>query len=100
TPSRPSGLSSPAPHSGSWSDGSSRANGCRDPWRGGSPGSGGVGTPCFITGLNQTTAGNSSLLIASTPILTALVGAVLGDERITRAVGWAIAIGTAGVRLV
>lgn len=54
----------------------------------------------FITGLNQTTAGNSALLIASTPILTALVGAAIGDERITRVVGWAIAIGTGGVLLV
>lgn len=54
----------------------------------------------FITGLAQTTAGNSALLIASTPILTALVGAWIGAERITGAVAWAIAIGTAGVLLV
>jgi len=54
----------------------------------------------FITGLSRTTAGNSSLLIASTPVMTAVLGAALGYEKITRAVGWAIAIGTAGVVLV
>ena len=54
----------------------------------------------FISGLARTTAGNSSLLIASTPVMTAVLGAALGYEHITRAIGWAIGIGTAGVVLV
>jgi drug/metabolite transporter (DMT)-like permease len=54
----------------------------------------------FITGLTRTTAGNSALLIASTPLMTAVLGGLLGTERLTRAVGWAIGIGTLGVGLV
>ena len=54
----------------------------------------------FISGLARTTAGNSALLIASTPIMTALLGAGLGAERITRPVGAAIGLGTLGVVLV
>lgn len=54
----------------------------------------------FMVGLEGTTAGNSSLLIASTPLMTALVGLGLGVEKITRPVGVAIAIGTVGVSLV
>jgi drug/metabolite transporter (DMT)-like permease len=54
----------------------------------------------FITGLSRTTAGNSSLLIASTPLVTAMLGAGLGVERITKAIGWSIGVGTLGVALV
>lgn len=54
----------------------------------------------FINGLARTTAGNSSLLIASTPLMTAVVGAALGAERVTRAVAAAILIGTTGLVLV
>jgi drug/metabolite transporter (DMT)-like permease len=54
----------------------------------------------FITGLSHTTAGNSALLIASTPVVTAILGALLGVDRITRAVGWSIVVGTLGVILV
>ena len=54
----------------------------------------------FINGLARTTAGNSALLIASTPLMTVLLGAALGLERITRPVGLAILIGTAGIVLV
>ena len=54
----------------------------------------------FISGLAQTTAGNSSLLIASTPLMTVLIGSGLGVERVTTPVAAAIAIGTIGVGLV
>jgi len=54
----------------------------------------------FMLGLSETTAGNSSLLIASTPLMTAMVGLGLGVEQITRPVAVAIAIGTVGVALV
>jgi drug/metabolite transporter (DMT)-like permease len=54
----------------------------------------------FITGLTMTTASNSSLLIAATPLMTALVGTGLGLERLTRAVGAAVAVGTIGVVLI
>jgi drug/metabolite transporter (DMT)-like permease len=54
----------------------------------------------FINGLARTTAGNSSLLIASTPLMTAVLGAALGLERMTRPVVLAIILGTVGVALV
>ena len=54
----------------------------------------------FINGLAQTTAGNSSLLISSTPLMTAVLGASLGLERLTRPVVVAILLGTLGVGLV
>ncbi|MCL6506205.1 MAG: DMT family transporter [Bryobacteraceae bacterium] len=54
----------------------------------------------FIIGLHQTTAGNSALLIASTPVVTALLGAALGVERVTRGIAWSMGIGTLGVVLV
>ena len=38
---------------------------------------------CFIFGLDHTTAGNASLLLAGTPILTALFSALLGHERVS-----------------
>lgn len=54
----------------------------------------------FILGLARTTAGNSSLLVASTPLMTAVVGSALGVERLTPAVAGAIGVGTVGVALV
>ena len=36
---------------------------------------------CFIGGLARTSVANSSLIIAATPVLIALVSAALGDER-------------------
>ena len=54
----------------------------------------------FAVGLTMTTASNSSLLIASTPLVTALVGAGLGLEKLTRPVVVAIGLGTAGVVLI
>lgn len=37
---------------------------------------------CFIFGLDRTTAANASLLLAVTPVITALMTAALGQERI------------------
>jgi len=54
----------------------------------------------FIVGLTRTTAGNSALLIASTPLLTAVLGSALGVERLTRQVAGAVALGSVGVALV
>jgi len=54
----------------------------------------------FILGLQRTTAGNSSLLIASTPLMTAVLGRALGVERLTAGTKVAIAVGTLGVALV
>ena len=54
----------------------------------------------FIVGLNLTTAGNTALLISTTPVIVALLGAVLRIERITRYVGGGIALAFAGIVLV
>jgi drug/metabolite transporter (DMT)-like permease len=51
----------------------------------------------FLLGLQRTTAGNSSLLIATTPLAIAVLGSALGVERLTKAVRWALAVGMAGV---
>lgn len=51
----------------------------------------------FIVGLDLTTAGNTALLISTTPVLVALLGAVLRIERITRHVGAGIALAFAGI---
>lgn len=54
----------------------------------------------FMTGLTMTTATNSSLLVASTPMAVIVLGAILGIERPNRAVWAAVALGTAGVVVV
>jgi drug/metabolite transporter (DMT)-like permease len=54
----------------------------------------------FINGLVHTTAGNSALLIASTPLMTAVLGTALGLEKMTRPVALAILLGTTGIVLV
>jgi drug/metabolite transporter (DMT)-like permease len=54
----------------------------------------------FIVGLTLTTASNSSLLIAATPVVTVVIGSLLGVEQVTRAVGAAIAVGTVGVVMI
>ena len=54
----------------------------------------------FIGGLARTSVANSSLLLAITPVIIAIISAVLGHERIT-AVHWAgAAISTLGIYLV
>lgn len=54
----------------------------------------------FMTGLTMTTATNSSLLVASTPMVVVLLGVLFGVERPTGAVWGAVVIGTAGVVLI
>ena len=49
----------------------------------------------FIFGLDRTRAGNASLLLASTPIITALLSAALGHERVKPRV-WAGVFATFG----
>lgn len=54
----------------------------------------------FMTGLTMTTATNSSLLVASTPIAVVVLGTLFGVERPNAAVWFAVLLGTAGVVLV
>lgn len=54
----------------------------------------------FIIGLSRTTAANSALLIATTPVLVALLGALLRIERITRTVAAGVALAFAGITVV
>lgn len=63
-----------------------------------------IGNTCyqiaFMTGLAETTAINSSLLIASTPLMVIGLGRILGVEKPNRVVWASLIIGTAGVVLV
>jgi drug/metabolite transporter (DMT)-like permease len=54
----------------------------------------------FVFGLSMTTAANSSLIIATTPMLVALFGALLGIERLNRNIVVGVALGFTGVTLV
>jgi drug/metabolite transporter (DMT)-like permease len=63
-----------------------------------------VGNTCyqlaFVLGLARTSATNSSLILATVPTVVAVMAGLLGLERITRRMGWGIALGTLGVVLV
>jgi drug/metabolite transporter (DMT)-like permease len=54
----------------------------------------------FVLGLARTTASNSALLLSSMPAVVAVLAGMLGVERVTRRVGWGIAVASAGVALV
>jgi drug/metabolite transporter (DMT)-like permease len=54
----------------------------------------------FIYGLNMTTADSGALIVSSNPIWVALLGAMTGVERLTRAVVGGIVLAFAGVSLV
>lgn len=54
----------------------------------------------FVLGLSLTTAANSALILATTPVIVALFGGLSGIERITRHVVWGIALGLVGITLV
>lgn len=54
----------------------------------------------FILGLARTTAANSALMLAAMPVIVAVLGALLGIERITRTVGWGIALAFGGITMV
>jgi drug/metabolite transporter (DMT)-like permease len=55
---------------------------------------------CFILGLAQTTATNSSLILATVPTVVAVFAGFMGLERITARMWWGIGLGTLGVTLV
>jgi drug/metabolite transporter (DMT)-like permease len=54
----------------------------------------------FTVGLDHTTATNSALILSMLPTVVAVLGGLLGLERITRRMGWGIVIGTLGVVIV
>lgn len=54
----------------------------------------------FIVGLDRTRAGNASLLLAASPILTALLSAALGHERVRPRVWGGVLATLAGMALV
>jgi drug/metabolite transporter (DMT)-like permease len=55
---------------------------------------------CFIVGLNRLTAGGAALLIASSPLWTAVSGHLLGIDRL-RGIGWTgLLVSAIGVALV
>ena len=55
---------------------------------------------CFVMGLARTTAANSGLLTSGTPVLTALLGAALGVERLRRPLVWGMGLALPGVVLI
>ncbi|MGQ0814538.1 MAG: DMT family transporter [Gemmatimonadota bacterium] len=55
---------------------------------------------CFIFGLDRTSAGNASLLLACTPIITALLSAALGHERVRARVWIGVTATFAGIVLI
>lgn len=54
----------------------------------------------FIHGIDRTRAGNASLLLAGTPIVTALLSAALGHERVRPRVWIGVVLTVAGMALV
>jgi drug/metabolite transporter (DMT)-like permease len=54
----------------------------------------------FVTGLAESSATNTALIIAASPAVVAILGAVLGLERTTVRMGFGIAIGIGGVALI
>jgi drug/metabolite transporter (DMT)-like permease len=55
---------------------------------------------CFIVGLAHTTAANSGMLTAVTPVLVAVLGTMLGVERLTRPLVTGLSLAVAGMLLV
>ncbi len=54
----------------------------------------------FVFGLSRSRAGTASLILAGTPMVTALLGAASGREHVTRRVWWGIAATVVGIGLV
>jgi drug/metabolite transporter (DMT)-like permease len=54
----------------------------------------------FILGLSKTTAANSAMLMGTTPAVVALVGGLLGLEKLTRFVVLGVALALAGIVVV
>lgn len=55
---------------------------------------------CFIFGLDRTTAANAALLLAGTPVVTALLTAAVGQEHISPRVWFGVIATLAGVGLI
>ena len=55
---------------------------------------------CFINGIARTTASNSSLILATTPIFAALLSSVLGVERVERSVWHGVILSFMGILLI
>lgn len=51
----------------------------------------------FIQGVNRTSAANTSLLLATTPIFVVLLSSILGIERVPRTAWWGVFISFAGI---
>jgi len=54
----------------------------------------------FINGIARTTAGNSSLILATTPIFVGLLSSVLGVERVGRKVWYSVILSFIGIFLI
>jgi len=54
----------------------------------------------FVFGLSRSRAGTASLILAGTPMVTALLGAVSGREHVSRRVWWGIIATVVGIGLV
>lgn len=54
----------------------------------------------FITGLAMTRAGTASLVVASSPAMIAIVGRVMGYEKVSTRAVWGIALSLAGIAFV
>jgi len=63
-----------------------------------------IGNTCyqllFINGINHTTAGNSALLLATTPIFVSLIGAAFGVERVGKLAWVGVFLSLAGIFMV
>jgi drug/metabolite transporter (DMT)-like permease len=63
-----------------------------------------IGNTCyqllFINGINHTTAGNSALLLATTPIFVSLIGAAFGIERVGKLAWVGVFFSFAGIFMV
>jgi drug/metabolite transporter (DMT)-like permease len=63
-----------------------------------------IGNTCyqllFINGIDHTTAGNSALLLSTTPVFVSLIGRVLGIERIEKSAWVGIFFSLAGIFMV
>jgi drug/metabolite transporter (DMT)-like permease len=74
----------------------------RDWWR--LLGLGLIGNTCyqllFINGIDLTTAGNSALLLATTPIFVSLIGAAFGLERVGKLAWMGVFLSFAGILMV
>lgn len=55
---------------------------------------------CYIEGMARTRAGNAALIMAAVPVLTAVAGHALGDERLRARDLTGLALSTVGVSLV